>query len=115
MGRPNYHGHLREFAKVGPTVGSSLGHSLADGRAHLCLPVLAAKVGNTETTIVGPTMVTKPWSPEKGQWWPDGRTLAADRNSHPGVGIARVGPSGHGWPYSGNQGLMTIVSIVSIV
>ena len=58
------HGHLKQFAKVSPTVGSSLGHSWAGGRAHLWLTVLAAKVGKTETTTVGPTMVTKPWSPE---------------------------------------------------
>ena len=44
--------------------------------------MLAAKFGKTEDTTVGPTMVTKPWSPEKGQPWPDGLTLAADRDSH---------------------------------
>ena len=59
----NCHGHLKQFAKVGPTVGSSLGHSGAEDRAHRWLPVLAAKVGITETTTVGPTMVTKPLSP----------------------------------------------------
>ena len=45
------------------------------------------------------------------------KNLITDGPSFPGANFARlpVGPSGHGWPYSGDQDLVTIVGPTMVV